>query len=386
MQQIYVLTGEEIKLTEELLKVGEAAFAHKPHLEMIGKVLFSIREWEEGKKKDPFVLREEEANALLSCITVFQLILREKKTVLLHRYGVELTSEEENRLAPLLEAFRQRGEEGQEEISLLQKKLSTREKRPHRMLYISDCHFFHQNMNYQMDMRGFDSVEAMNEHMVNQWNAKVTRDDEVFLLGDFSIGRAAQTAELLARLSGRKHLIVGNHDKFLKEKSFDRSLFDSIENYSEVKDHGRKIVLSHYPVFCYKGQYRVNSTGQALYHMLYGHVHNTHDEMLVNRFIWQTRQTLVTTKYQPEPSGIPCVMINCFCMFSDYMPLSLEEWEVLDEKRRRALWRQEGLLSEEEFLAEEGPLPKEELSEELPLEELSEDRLLSEEGLLPEEE
>jgi len=27
-------------------------------------------------------------------------------------------------------------------------------------------------------------------------------------------------------------------------------------------------------------------------------------------------------------------MINCFCMFSDYTPLTLDEWIKTDEKRR----------------------------------------------------
>ena len=32
--------------------------------------------------------------------------------------------------------------------------------------------------------------------------------------------------------------------------------------------------------------------------------------------------------------GIPCQMINCFCMFSDYVPLTLDEWIQLDKNRR----------------------------------------------------
>ena len=27
-------------------------------------------------------------------------------------------------------------------------------------------------------------------------------------------------------------------------------------------------------------------------------------------------------------------MINCFCMFSDYVPLTLDEWIEVDRKRR----------------------------------------------------
>lgn len=38
-----------------------------------------------------------------------------------------------------------------------------------------------------------------------------------------------------------------------------------------------------------------------------------------------------------EERPIPCNMINCFCMFSDYMPLTLDEWIEVDAKRREEL-------------------------------------------------
>ena len=136
-----------------------------------------------------------------------------------------------------------------------------------------------------------------------------------------------------------KHLIIGNHDRFLEDRQFDRSLFRSIEHYSEIKDCGRTVILSHYPIFCYKGQYRRATNGDPMTYMLYGHVHNTHDELLVNQFIMQTRATMVQSKYADRPEPIPCHMINCFCMFSNYTPLTLDEWIRLDKSRRAALER-----------------------------------------------
>ena len=37
--------------------------------------------------------------------------------------------------------------------------------------YIADLHFFHANMNYEMDMRGFENAEQMNEYMIARWNS-----------------------------------------------------------------------------------------------------------------------------------------------------------------------------------------------------------------------
>lgn len=203
--------------------------------------------------------------------------------------------------------------------------------------YISDLHFYHANMNTQMDQRGFASFEEMNEYMIEQWNQKVRKNDEVVILGDFSIAKGEKTNELLQRLKGKKYLIVGNHDRFLNDKTFDRNLFKWIEPYMELNDNKRKVILSHYPVFCYNGQYRLNDQGEPKVYMLYGHVHNTYDELLINRFQNITREQKRLVYHANEERPIPCNMINCFCMFSDYTPLTLDEWIEVDARRRKEL-------------------------------------------------
>ena len=80
--------------------------------------------------------------------------------------------------------------------------------------------------------------------------------------------------------------------------------------------------------------------GMPLTYMLYGHVHNTHDERLVNEFIRITKETMVTSRNQTQERPIPCNMINCFCMFSDYIPLTLDDWIRIDAGRRAKLDRQ----------------------------------------------
>lgn len=40
--------------------------------------------------------------------------------------------------------------------------------------YIADCHFYHKNLLTEMDNRGFDTVEQMNEVMLEKWNKKCT--------------------------------------------------------------------------------------------------------------------------------------------------------------------------------------------------------------------
>ena len=206
---------------------------------------------------------------------------------------------------------------------------------PARTLYIADCHFYHRRLNTEMDKRGFASVEEMNDHMIRQWNAKVMKNDTVYILGDLSLAGGFQTSGILDCLNGKKHLIEGNHDsRYLGDKYFESHRLRSVKPYAEIRDKGRSVILSHYPVFCYKGQYRRDRQGRPLTYMLYGHVHNTQDEKLINRFIMETRNTKVMSRHSSEPESIPCQMINCFCMFSDYQPMTLDEWIEIDRKRR----------------------------------------------------
>ncbi len=208
--------------------------------------------------------------------------------------------------------------------------------------YISDCHFYHDSLNRQMDCRGFENYHVMNERMIEQWNSTVQDNDEVYILGDLSIAKGKKTNEIVSQLKGRLYMIAGNHDAFLKDKEFDASRFRWVKDYAEIMDRQRKVILSHYPVFCYNGQFRRDEEGSASAYMLYGHVHDTFDEVLVNSFVQITRKSLRTSKYNVEPECTPCHMINCFCKYSDYVPLTLDEWIVLDEKRREELTARTG--------------------------------------------
>ena len=101
----------------------------------------------------------------------------------------------------------------------------------------------------------------------------------------------------MERLQGHKHLIQGNHDR-VKGKL--RSYWESIEQYAEVNDENRLVILSHYPILFYKNQHY----GAV---MLYGHVHNTREWELVEK--WKKEQWAM---------GIPSRLINVGCMM-DYM-------------------------------------------------------------------
>lgn len=56
--------------------------------------------------------------------------------------------------------------------------------------------------------------------------------------------------------------------------------------------------------------------------------------MLVDRFCTETRATMRKSAHQKTAQPVPCQMINCFCVYSDYTPLTLEEWVECDQRRR----------------------------------------------------
>ena len=198
--------------------------------------------------------------------------------------------------------------------------------------YIADPHFFHENLIRQMDHRKFENVGDMNRYMLYQWNKKVRVNDEVVILGDLSWGKPKETNELLEKLNGRLYLIQGNHDRFLRDKKYDVSRFVWIKPYEEIRDNKRKVILCHYPILCYNGQYRVDSQGNPLTYMLHGHVHDTRDQRLLERFQKLTRETSFED-IDGDIKHIPCNLINCFCMYSDYIPLTLDEWIALHKER-----------------------------------------------------
>lgn len=134
--------------------------------------------------------------------------------------------------------------------------------------YTSDLHFDHENI-LRYENRPFDSVEDMNEALIANWNAKVKKGDEVYILGDFCFDKyGSRTNEILSRLNGQKFLIRGNHDySFLRSPSFDKSAFVWVKDYAQIKDGEHTVILFHYPIAAWDKKHH-NSIH------LYGHIHS----------------------------------------------------------------------------------------------------------------
>ena len=133
--------------------------------------------------------------------------------------------------------------------------------------YTSDLHFGHGNV-IKYESRPFSSVEEMDDVLIERWNKKVKKGDEVYILGDFGFINGERTNEILKRLNGRKYLVKGNHDYyFLKDKNFNLDSFEWIKDYACIKDDGKILCMFHYPIAVWDRKH------YGSIH-LYGHVHS----------------------------------------------------------------------------------------------------------------
>jgi len=201
--------------------------------------------------------------------------------------------------------------------------------------YISDPHFYHRYCE-DMDHRGFETMFEMHEYMIEQWNSRISDDDEVFVIGDFSFGRGIETWKVLSQLKGRISLVEGNHDGWYLDDAEFTDTFENVAVYYEIKDREREVILCHYPMPFYNHQYHMDREGKPLTYMLYGHIHNTFDEYYLMK-VTDKLKSIERYGIEGEIEKTPFQMINTFCMYSNYVPLTLDEWIELDAKRKQLI-------------------------------------------------
>ena len=77
------------------------------------------------------------------------------------------------------------------------------------MFFTADLHLGHDAIR-TLAPRPFDSVEEMDQTIIDRWNDTVGADDEVFILGDYALGDRQKALSRLTEMAGAKYLIVGN--------------------------------------------------------------------------------------------------------------------------------------------------------------------------------
>lgn len=106
------------------------------------------------------------------------------------------------------------------------------------VLITSDIHLGHIRI-LEHAKRPWSTVEEMDQALINNWNAKVTRADTVYIVGDFAF---VNHQWYLSQLKGKKILIVGSHDHMSQEVLKN---FTDVSPCKMISLDGQSIWLSH---------------------------------------------------------------------------------------------------------------------------------------------
>jgi calcineurin-like phosphoesterase family protein len=151
--------------------------------------------------------------------------------------------------------------------------------------FTSDTHYSHNNIcrgisnwitndesNIEMT-RDFETLEQMNDTIVNNINHSVGENDWLVHLGDWSFGGFDRIQEFREKINCKNIvLILGNHDHHIQSnKGQIRKLFTHVANYEELRVTQKNkpsttLVLCHYPIISWNGQHHGTR-------MLHGHQH-----------------------------------------------------------------------------------------------------------------
>lgn len=164
--------------------------------------------------------------------------------------------------------------------------------------FMSDPHYNHTNIVRGISTwddlnatRKFETLEQMNQTLVDNINKNVKENDVLYCLGDWSFGGKNSIYEFRKQLKVKTiHLILGNHDHHIEKGASImindeveincRKLFSSVNHYLNKKINGQGIVMSHY-------SFRTWDNGHHGRWMLYGHSHGTLPDYGITTYPYQ---------------------------------------------------------------------------------------------------
>ena len=137
---------------------------------------------------------------------------------------------------------------------------------------ISDTHFNHENIIKYCN-RPFDNINEMNNHIINKWNSVVNKDDIVYHLGDFALQSDKEiVSDLVKKLNGNIVLIMGNHDRWGKQKFLDCG-FTGVHKRLDIGSY----ILTHRPL-------NLDQLSEGIV-SIHGHIHNYDKGLDKNKYI-----------------------------------------------------------------------------------------------------
>jgi len=142
----------------------------------------------------------------------------------------------------------------------------------------SDSHYDHKNLvrgvsswDDKSGCRDFDTLEEMNEALIDGINANVKENDHFYHIGDLAFGRGEDPIiEFRKRIRCRNVFVfIGNHDYRLRaHRSELRRLFLKVREKGTLRINDQDIVFNHFPELIWDKHH--HGAWQ-----LHGHCHNS---------------------------------------------------------------------------------------------------------------
>lgn len=141
-----------------------------------------------------------------------------------------------------------------------------------KIWFSSDYHFNHDRA-FVYAPRGFNSVEEMNEAIIEKHNSVVGPDDDVYVLGDLMLGSNEAGLDCLDRLNGKLHIVLGNHDGNAREMNYRYLTKNVVEVAPAIRlKYGKyHFFLTHFP--CMTGSLEHESLTKTTCN-IHGHTHS----------------------------------------------------------------------------------------------------------------
>lgn len=140
--------------------------------------------------------------------------------------------------------------------------------------FTSDLHLGHTAV-LAFAQRPWATIEEHDAAIIDNINATVGHNDELYILGDFTFRFMNDDVKpyLDAIRCHNRWLVLGNHDKagYLRKPG----AFKGVAPYMELREQGRLCVLSHYPMLDWNlapVHHGVDLAKSS--YMLHGHIHS----------------------------------------------------------------------------------------------------------------
>lgn len=128
-------------------------------------------------------------------------------------------------------------------------------------------------------------VDAMNKALTDNWNDVVDDGDEVWVVGDFAMGRLQTTVPMAKNLKGKKFLVPGNHDACHKMHGkwrrfvplYEDAGFTILDSEVTTDVGGTEVKVCHFPyILTFKGDVRFSGNRPADEggYLIHGHTHS----------------------------------------------------------------------------------------------------------------